>query len=137
MTPAPKLNQKARLNRRAFCCLQIHLKVIYSSNNIILGVDKEEKRVYNITRSHKIARNKHAKDTDTMNQLNDYQSRAHTTKARRQAAGYYATAAHLAAGRKMINQGVTALSKDELETLSTHPHMTSAQKVYFAALAAK
>lgn len=70
-------------------------------------------------------------------QLASYRTTATATRQRRQAAGYYATAAHLAAGRKLINQGVTALTVDELETLSTHPFMSIRQREEFAALAAK
>lgn len=69
-------------------------------------------------------------------QLASYRTTAQSTHARRQANGYYATAAHLAAGRKLINQGVAALTVDELETLSTHPFMSVAQKAYYAELAA-
>jgi hypothetical protein len=65
----------------------------------------------------------------------EYQIRAEATRSTRQAKGFYASAAHLAAGRKLINQGVTALTVEELETMSTHPFFRS-QSEYFAALAA-
>jgi hypothetical protein len=64
-----------------------------------------------------------------------YRTKAENTKRQRRAKGFYATAAHLAAGRKLINQGVAALTAEELETMSTHPFFRS-QSEYFAALAA-
>lgn len=62
--------------------------------------------------------------------------KAAATRSQRLAKGYVATPAHLAAGRKLINQGITVLTRDELETLSTHPFFTVSQRNNFAALAA-
>ena len=68
--------------------------------------------------------------------MNTYQQKAANTKARRQAAGYYATAAHQAASSKLINRGMRSLTVEELWTLSTHPFYTVSQRQNFADLAA-
>lgn len=65
--------------------------------------------------------------------MNAYQLKSQATKARRT----YPSVAQLAAGRKLINEGVTTLTADELDELAAHPYMASSQRSYFAELAAK
>lgn len=62
--------------------------------------------------------------------------KAGSTRSRRAKAGKYPTASQKLAERKLINQGITVLTRDELETLSTHPFFTVSQRNNFAALAA-
>lgn len=63
--------------------------------------------------------------------MNCYQQKAQTTKARKRANGAYATAAQKAASRKLISEGMAALSVEELMALSTHPAYTLSQRENF------
>jgi hypothetical protein len=71
-----------------------------------------------------------------MNTLNQYQQKAHDTKARRQAAGKYPTPYQLAAANKLIRSGVGSLTRTELEALAGHPDFSPVQKATYALRAA-
>lgn len=66
-------------------------------------------------------------------QLAGYRTTATATRSKRT----YPSTAQLAAGRKLINQGITALSAAELTELSDHPYFGASQRSYYAELAAK
>lgn len=71
--------------------------------------------------------------------MTDYQSRAHTTRSRRQAAGQYAkpTQAQAQAFALLLHFGADTLDKAQLAALATHPYLTFSQREKYSALAAK
>jgi hypothetical protein len=68
--------------------------------------------------------------------LTMYQQKAVATRARRQAAGRYASTAHIAAFKRMMAVGNAGLTKDELTVLASHPYLLPRQREEYAALAA-
>src|SRR5687768_68296 len=67
--------------------------------------------------------------------LNEYQRKAIATRARRQAAGCYATPAQKAAFAKYMRCGVDGLTQNDLELLAANPCLTQNQRSRFSALA--
>ncbi len=65
----------------------------------------------------------------------EYQQRAQQTRRRRQAAGKYPTPAQKAAFTRRMTDGVAALTRDELQALASHPHLTHSQRAQYAAMA--
>lgn len=62
--------------------------------------------------------------------------RATETRNRRRAKGMYATAAHVAAFKKLLQRdGRKHLTAEECLTLATHPNLTVSQREEFAAMA--
>ena len=61
--------------------------------------------------------------------------RAAATRARRQAAGRYATKAHNEAFRKYMRQGIQSLTVDELNLMATNPNLLESQRQYYRNLA--
>lgn len=66
-------------------------------------------------------------------QTANYRTTATATRSKRT----YPSVAQLAAGRKLINQGITALTVDELNELASHPYMGASQRNYYAEFAKK
>lgn len=61
--------------------------------------------------------------------------RAAATRARRRAAGQYATKAQRAALRKYISQGIKGLTVEELNLMATNPILLESQRQYYRSLA--
>lgn len=73
-----------------------------------------------------------------MNTHTEYQQRAMQTRARRQAAGLYATPAQRAAMRRLLQRdGYANLSVEDAAILSTYHACTERQRQEFAARAAQ
>lgn len=73
-----------------------------------------------------------------MNTHTEYQQRAMQTRARRQAAGLYATPAQKAAMRRLLQRdGRKNLTVEDAAILSTYRHCTERQRQDFAAMVAQ